>query len=86
MAHAHGMMPLGETYAPLAVFEALPFHLRMTERWQDRVRHCIRLATTTTAGDWAFLSLPKCLFPLNYVVRPVRLTGKHGRRLLWCLL
>jgi hypothetical protein len=86
MAHAHGMMPLGETYAPLGVFEAFPFHLRMTERWQDRVRHCIRSATTTTVSDWALLSLPKCLFPLYYVVRPVRLTGKHGRRLLWCLL
>jgi hypothetical protein len=40
------------------------------------------LATTTTAGDWAFLSLPKCLFPLYYMLRPVWLTGKYGRRLL----
>ena len=82
MAHAPGMMPLGETYVPLGVLEALPFHLRMTERWQDRVRHCIRLASTTTVGDWAFLSLPKCLFPLYYMIRPVWLIGKYGRRLL----
>ena len=82
MAYAPGMMQLGETYVPLGVLEALPFHLRMTERWQDGVRHCIRLATTTTAGDWALLSLPKCLFPLYYMIRPVWLIGKYGRRLL----
>ncbi len=75
------MMPLGETYVPLGVLEALLFHLRITERWQDRVQHFIRLGTTTTVGDGAFLSLPKCLFPLYYMIRPVWLIGKYGRRL-----
>jgi hypothetical protein len=75
----------GEIDSSLGVLEALPFHLRMRERLQDRVRPCVRL-TTATVGDWAFLSLPKYLFPLCYVVRPVRLTGKYGRRLLGRLL
>ena len=76
----------GEIDISLGVLETLPFHLRMSERLQGRVRHCIRLTTAASVGDWAFLSLPKYLFPLCYVVRPVRLTGNHGRRLLWCLL
>jgi hypothetical protein len=76
----------GEIDISLGVLEALPFHLRMRERLQDRVRPCIRLTTTATVGDWALLTLPKYLFRLCYVVRPVRLTGKYGRRLLGRLL
>jgi hypothetical protein len=72
----------GEIDSSLGVLEALPFHLRMRERLQDRVRPCVRLTTTATVGDWALLTLPKYLFRLCYVVRPVRLTGKYGRRLL----
>jgi hypothetical protein len=76
----------GEIDVSLGVLESLPFHLRMRERLQDRVRPCVRLTTTATVGDWAFLSLLKYLFPLCYMVRPVQLTGKYGRRLLGRLL
>ncbi len=66
--------------------ESCLFHLRARERTQDRVRYCVRLAVTTTPGDWALVRLPSSLFPLYYVLRPIRLAGKYGLELLKRLL
>jgi hypothetical protein len=69
---------------PPSRFAEIPFrpiHLKMRERWRDKVRYLVRLATTHTVGDWMALPLPKPLFSLYYVVRLVRLAGKYGRRL-----
>jgi len=62
--------------------ESCLFHLRARERPQDRIRYCVRLAVTTTPGDWALVRLPSPLFPLHYVLRPIRLVGKYGPGLL----
>lgn len=59
-----------------------PLHLRMRERLWDRVRYCVRTATTHTVGDWMALPLPRPLFFLYYGLRPIRLIGKYGQRLL----
>src|SRR2546425_5975977 len=59
-----------------------PFHLRAQERWRDRLRYCARVALTPTLGDWAWLRLPDALYPLYYVVRPIRLVVKYGARLI----
>ncbi len=61
---------------------SIPFHLKARERWQDRTRYCLRLAFTTTAGDWALVRLPSPLFPLYYLLRPIRLVGTYGTELL----
>jgi hypothetical protein len=58
------------------------FHLKARERLGDRVRYCVRLAVTTTPGDWASVRLPSSLFPVYYVLRPIRLVGAYGPRLL----
>jgi hypothetical protein len=63
---------------PIGVMETCRFHLRTRERLQHRTRYCLRLATTTTPGDWAALSLPAPLFPLYFLLRPLRLARKYG--------
>jgi hypothetical protein len=58
------------------------FHLKARERFRDRLLYCLRLAMTTTPEDWALVPLPSSLFPLYYVLRPIRLAGKYGPALL----
>lgn len=58
------------------------FHLRARERLGDRVRYCLGFAMTPTAGDLALLPLPAALFPLYYLLRPIRLAGKYGLKLM----
>src|SRR2546427_841220 len=59
-----------------------PFPLRAPERWRDLPRYCARGRFTPTLGDWAWLRLPDALYPLYYVVRPIRLVVKYGARLI----
>jgi hypothetical protein len=63
-----------------------PLHLKMRERWPDKIRYCVRAATTQTVEDWELLPLPTFLFPLYYVLRPIRLTRKYVSRTLKRLL
>jgi hypothetical protein len=63
-----------------------PLHIKMRERLPDKIRYCVRAATTQTVEDWDLLPLPNFLFPLYYVLRPIRLTGKYGLRTLKRLL
>jgi hypothetical protein len=60
------------------VIEGVGFHLRARERWGDRLRYGIGLATSTTPGDWDLLTLPSGLFPLYYPLRAIRLVAKYG--------
>lgn len=61
------------------------FHLQAGERVQDRIaywlRFWLRALTTPTLAEWNSLPLPDPLFPLYYVFRPMRLTGKYVQRL-----
>jgi hypothetical protein len=59
-----------------------PMHFKMKEGLPDKIRYCVRAATAQTVEDWELLSLPNFLFPLYYVLRPIRLTGKYGLRIL----
>jgi hypothetical protein len=47
------------------------------ERWRDRAKFYLRLAITPTMEDWAFIKLPRPLFFLYYLTRPVRLAKKY---------
>ena len=75
----------GRNGAP-GMFESSMFHLKMRERLRDKSRYCFRLATTTNARDWMFLPMPRHLFFLYYPLRPIRLAGKYGLKLLKRLL
>lgn len=59
-----------------------PLHLRMMERWRDRVGYCLRQATAPILKDWALRPLPASLFPIYRILRPIRLAGKYGQRFL----
>lgn len=59
-----------------------PLHLKMKERLPDKIRYCVRAATSQTVEDWELLPLPSFLFPFYYVLRPIRLAGKYGLKVL----
>lgn len=58
------------------------FYLKVRECVQDRIQYCARLAMTITPGDWSLVPLPKSLFPLYHLMRPVRLGLKYGLKSL----
>jgi len=66
-------------------FEEIRFetgHLKMRERWRDRARYFVLTLMTPDEEDWMSLRLPDQLWPLYYVLRPIRLIGKYGQRYL----
>ena len=71
-----------EPGTPRGIIESSMFHMRMRERLRDRSRYCWRLAVTTTAGDWTAIKIPRPLFFLYYLLRPLRLAWKHARRFI----
>jgi hypothetical protein len=71
-----------ERSAPAGVFAEAGTLVSLRERRRDRLRSCLRLATTPRSYDWMFLSVPDSLFFLYYLVRPLRLAGKYGAKLL----
>jgi hypothetical protein len=48
------------------------FYIKVRERFLDRARLRLRLVTTPTVEDWNLLPLPDPIFPLYYLVRPIR--------------
>ncbi len=63
-------------------FESGLYYFRAMERISDKARYCFGELATPTPLEWASLRLPSYLFPLYYTVRPVRLLGKYGLKLL----
>ena len=59
-----------------AVFH--PFHIQVRERFRDKLRYCLRLATVPKIADWLLLPLPPPLFPLYRLLRPIWLLGRYG--------
>ncbi|MCL5962048.1 MAG: nucleotidyltransferase family protein [Chloroflexi bacterium] len=58
------------------------FNLSVRERPLDKIRYYLRMALTPTVQEtMAFpLPLPRFLYTLYYLLRPVRFVEKHGRR------
>lgn len=55
------------------------FYFRVRERWQDKVPyflHLVKLALSPSVEDYK-LPLPKSLYFLYYLMRPLRLAGKY---------
>jgi hypothetical protein len=59
-----------------------PFHLAMRERLRDKSRYVAAVMFAPSPLDLEAVPLPPTLYPLYYLVRPVRLAGTHARRLL----
>jgi hypothetical protein len=67
---------------PRGMFAGALLHLRMRERRRDKLKSCFYLVTTPRVDDWKLVSLPDWLFFLYYPLRPLRLAGKYGAKLL----
>jgi putative nucleotidyltransferase-like protein len=64
------------------LFQPWLIPLRTIERTRDRIRYCVDRALAPTVDDARFVSLPRPLLPLFYVVRPFRLAFQQGTRLI----
>ncbi len=64
------------------IIDGALLQLRMRERKRDRIGVGLRLAATPRVYDWMLIPLPKWLFFLYYLLRPLRLAGKYGMKLL----
>lgn len=60
------------------IFSMSRFRLKARERFIDRLTYCLKLATLPTIKDWAWVSLPRLLYPLYYILRPLRLVVQRG--------
>jgi hypothetical protein len=67
---------------PAGIFKDQLLYLKMRERFKDKARYVFYLTFTPNVRDWGFLELPSFLFPLYYILRPIRLVAKYGARLL----
>jgi hypothetical protein len=56
------------------------FYLSARERGRDKIKCCVRMATSPTVKDKTFIRLPGALSAFYYPLRPVRLAGKYGLR------
>jgi len=56
-----------------ARFQPWAVPLRTIERRRERIRYCLDRAFAPTADDGRFVRLPRALFPLYYILRPLRL-------------
>lgn len=52
------------------------------ERARDRWRYYFNVTLTPTGLEWAAVPLPAALYPLYYLIRPLRVLGKQGLDLL----
>jgi hypothetical protein len=64
------------------IFESWRFQVRIRDRFWDGCRYCLGLVMTPTGLELTLVPLPAVLFPLYYVLRPMRLAVKHGGRML----
>jgi hypothetical protein len=66
-------------YSRPELLHAPRFLSEVRERVQDRVNHKYASLITTNIYDYSFVRLPRELFLLYYIVRPIRLIYKYGR-------
>lgn len=55
-------------------FGVWPFHLEIFDTWRDRALYLVRTLVTPLVWDWQRVRLPDPLYPLHYLMRPLRLT------------
>jgi hypothetical protein len=62
-------------------FESGLFYLRAMDRMKDKSFYCFNAFVKPSHLELQGLPLPAFLFPLYYLVRPIRLAGKYGLKL-----
>jgi hypothetical protein len=60
-------------------FERVAWHLRIRERLRDAARYAVNVVVAPTEADWLLVRLPAPLYPLYYLIRPLRLSAKYAR-------
>lgn len=68
---------LGEARMPPTQMQQFRMNLRYMDRKRDAVLGLARAIYVPTISDWQTVSLPGPLYPLYYLLRPVRLIGKY---------
>ena len=66
------------TYSHPELLNKSRFHAEVRERIRDRVDPKYTYLISTNSYDYSFVRLPRALFLLYYVVRPIRLICKYG--------
>jgi hypothetical protein len=59
-------------YEPGIIRDTL-FHVKLRETPREKIRHCLHTLFSPAFDDFLLYSLPPCLSPLYYLLRPVRL-------------
>jgi hypothetical protein len=70
---------------PTRIYEDQYLYLRMRERFVDKVRYLRYLTFTPNVKDWQLLGPRGHYSPVYALIRPFRLIGKYGLRLLKCI-
>lgn len=68
---------LGEARKPPTQLQRFRMNLRYMDRKRDAVVGLARAISVPTISDWQTISLPGPLYPLYYLLRPIRLLGKY---------
>ena len=74
--------PFSEPNRQAKAFEDFRYQVRLRERLGDKIRYLVLLGFIPHQADVMFLQVPTLLRRVYYVLRPVRLAVKYGRRLL----
>lgn len=70
-----------ESFAERIFTERIYLRKLARERWQDKVSYFVRTALMPNENEFTLLTLPKQLFFLYYLLRPIRLLGKFLKNL-----
>jgi hypothetical protein len=63
-----------------------PFQVKMRACLRDKTGHRVGTVLVSNMADYSSLALQELLFSLYCVIRPVRSSGRYGRRLFGCVL
>jgi hypothetical protein len=72
-AMMEGLTATAKRTSLAAAAEDGSFQLRVMDRWRDRLRFCLLWACLPNINDWRWVKLPDALYPLYYLLRPLRM-------------
>lgn len=78
VASAIGQKLLGGVRKPPTAIETFRMNLQCMDRKRHAVQGLLRSILVPTISDWKTINLPGALYPLYYLLRPVRLLGKYS--------
>ena len=67
---------------PLGTLKKSYFHFKLLENFKDKVLYCLYRAIGPTILEFELFKLPRALYFLYYLIKPLRLLGKYGAILL----